>query len=140
MNENLKSAIFVLAAVAVLLVAWVARPSVSKVDEWAEQRGKPLFPEFTDPLAATSLDVIEYDEATGEAKPFSVHWTKGRWTIPSHNDYPADAKEHMVDAATSVLRLTAMDVVSREKKDHELYGVVDPGENLSAVPREWACG
>jgi hypothetical protein len=132
MNENLKSAIFVLAAVAVLLVAWVARPSVSKVDEWAEQRGKLLYPEFTDPLAATSLDVIEYDEATGEAKPFSVHWTNGRWTIPSHNDYPADAKEHMVDAATSVLRLTAMDVVSREKKDHELYGVVDPGENLSA--------
>jgi hypothetical protein len=132
MNENLKSAIFVLAAVAVLLVAWVARPSVSKVDEWAEQRGKPIDPDFTDPLAATSLDVIEYDEATGEAKPFSVHWTNGRWTIPSHNDYPADAKEHMVDAASSVLRLTILDVVSREKKDHELYGVVDPGENLSA--------
>ncbi len=132
MNENLKSALFVVAAVAVLGIAWVARPSTAPVNEWADLRGKPLFPDFTDPLAAASLDVIEYDEATGEAKPFQVHWANGRWSIPSHNDYPADAKEHMVDAASSVYGLTILDVASKEKKDHELYGVIDPGENPTA--------
>lgn len=130
MNDNLKSVVFVAAALVVTAVAWAVHRSSLPTDELAEYRNQPLFPDFTDPLRATSLEIIKYDENKGEAKPFQVAQVKGRWCIPSHADYPADAKDHMVQAATSVMGLVALDVVSRDRRDHPLYGVVDPGENI----------
>ncbi len=130
MNENLKSVIFVAAALVVTAVAWAVHRSTLPTDELAEFRNQPLFPDFTDPLRATSLEIIKYDENKGEAKPFQVAQVKGRWCIPSHSEYPADAKDHMVQAATSVMGLVALDVVSRDRRDHPLFGVVDPGESI----------
>jgi len=46
-----------------------------------------VFPNFTDPNQATTLEVIEYDQQSGSARPFKVTFKDGRWTIPSHNDY-----------------------------------------------------
>ena len=34
------------------------------------------------------------------------------WSIPSHSDYPADAKEHMAQAATALLDLEVLSVAS----------------------------
>lgn len=130
MNDNLKSVVFVAAALVVTAVAWAVHRSTLPTDELAEYRNQPLFPDFSDPLRATSLEIIKYDENKGEAKPFQVAQVKGRWCIPSHADYPADAKDHMVQAATSVMGLIALDVVSRDRRDHSLYGVVDPGESI----------
>ncbi len=130
MNDNLKTVIFVAAALVVTAVAWAVHRSTVPTDELAEFRNQPLFPDFTDPLRATSLEIIKYDEDKGEAKPFQVAQVKGRWCIPSHADYPADAKDHMVQAATSVMGLVALDVVSRDRRDHSLYGVLDPGESI----------
>lgn len=130
MNDNLKSVVFVAVALVVTAVAWAVHRSTLPTDELAEYRNQPLFPDFTDPLRATSLEIIKYDENKGEAKPFQVAQVKGRWCIPSHADYPADAKDHMVQAATSVMGLVALDVVSRDRRDHALYGVVDPGESI----------
>jgi hypothetical protein len=50
-----------------------------------------VFAAFTDPNAATSLEVIEFDEQALAARPFKVLQRDGRWTIPSHDNYPADA-------------------------------------------------
>lgn len=130
MNDNLKSVVIVAAALVVTAVAWAVHRSTVPTDELAEYRNQPLFPDFADPLRATSLEIIKYDENKGEAKPFQVAQIQGRWSIPSHADYPADAKDHMVQAATSVMGLVALDVVSRDRRDHALYGVVDPGESL----------
>ena len=50
----------------------------------------------------------------------------GVWSIPSHSDYPADAKEHMAQAATALLDLKILSVASNNAGDQELYGVVTP--------------
>jgi hypothetical protein len=132
MNDNTKSAIFVAAALIVVLVGWAVHRSGAPSDELAEFRNQPLFPDFSDPLKAADLEIIQYDETKGEAKPFRVALVKGRWCIPSHSDYPADAKGHMVEAATSIMGLVVLDVASQDRKDHSLYGVVDPGEPIEA--------
>ncbi len=132
MNDNTKSAVFVAAALVVALVGWVVHRSGAPADETAQYRNQPLFPEFADPLKATDLEIIQYDESKGEPKRFQVAQVKGRWSIPSHSDYPADAKGHMVDAAASIMGLVVLDVASRDRKDHSLYGVVDPGEQIEA--------
>ena len=50
----------------------------------------------------------------------------GKWVIPSHSNYPADAKERLAKTATSVIDLKKDQVASTTDKDHEALGVVDP--------------
>jgi hypothetical protein len=88
--------------------------------------GTPFFPDFEDPLKATALQVVEFDEALGAAKPFKVELAGGRWIIPSHHSYPADAKERLAKTATSVIGLKRDQLASETEKDHEALGVVDP--------------
>ena len=52
---------------------------------------------------------------------------KGRWTIPSHGNYPADAKDRMGKAAAMMIGLRKDRVVSALKETHVGSGVVDPG-------------
>ena len=125
MNENSKTMIFVAVAVLVAGVAWLARPSLP-VEEPEDMRGQQLFPDFQDPLAAASLEIVKFDETTATVRPFEVAQVDGRWSIPSHDDYPADAEDQVADAAASMMELTALDVASDSPGDHSLYGVVDP--------------
>ena len=50
----------------------------------------------------------------------------GKWVIPSHYDYPADAKQRLVDTATGVIGLTKDSIRSDRVEDQEAFGVVDP--------------
>ena len=88
--------------------------------------GSAFYPDFQDPLKATALEVIEYDEAAAYAKPFKVELAGGKWSIPSHSGYPADAKERLAKTAGSVIGLTKDQLASETEKDHEALGVVDP--------------
>ena len=125
MNENSKTVTFVVVAVAIAAIAWLTRPSLPVVEP-EDMRGQQLFPDFKDPLTATSLGIVKYDEATGTVRPFEVAQVAGRWSIPSHQDYPADAKDQVADAAAAMMELTVLDVASDSPGDHSLYGVVDP--------------
>ncbi|MHB1036724.1 MAG: DUF4340 domain-containing protein [Pirellulales bacterium] len=132
MSESVKTSIYVVAAVLVLGIALLAYPKPVAVNT-EDETGQKLFPKFTDPLAATTMEIIEYDEETATRRPFKVSQVKGRWSIPSHQDYPADAKDHMAAAAGSLMDLEILNVVSSDPGDHALYGVVDPDEKgLSA--------
>lgn len=124
MNENTKTAAFVVVALAVLSIAWFARPRSARLDAAPDVINQALFPEFTEPLAATSLEVVKFDN--GKPKQFKVAQVKGRWSIPSHSEYPADAKEQLAAAATSLTNLTVLDLASDSVGEHEQYGVVDP--------------
>ncbi len=88
--------------------------------------GSKLFDDFKDPLAAKSLEVTKFDEDTATIRPFKVAQVDGVWSIPSHDNYPADAQDHMAAAATSLLDLTILGEVSRKAGDQELYGVITP--------------
>ena len=97
--------------------------------------GEPFFPEFTDPETATSLEVVEFNEETAAAAIFQVTNRNGLWTIPSHNDYPADGKERLARTAADVIAITKDDFRSDNVTDQELLGVIDPLDQRATALR-----
>src|SRR5690349_6508424 len=101
-TESRKTLAFVAAALVLVAAAWALRPRNSTPAALAG-RGQPFFPAFTDPNAATSLEVVEYDEATSTAKPFKVQNRNGRWTIPSAENYPADGGQRLAAVSAAII-------------------------------------
>ncbi len=125
MNEKKKTLIFAVTAIALALLAFVTAPKKVTPNAFLDQ-GEPFFPNFTDPNEATSLEVINFDEETGEAIPFKVVFSGGKWSIPSHYDYPADGKERLAKTAAGVIALRKDDFRSDNVADQEACGVIDP--------------
>jgi len=138
MKENTRTAIFLLVA-ALLAGVTFATASLRRPGGWlagdeslAALQGTLLFPEFKDPLAATSLEIVRYNQQTGDRTQFEVAQIDGIWSIPSHENYPADAKDHLAAAAASLIDLKVLGVAGDKRTDHALYGVIDPtGKNLA---------
>ncbi len=130
MSENKKTAVFAAAAVLTLAVAVSLRPSQA-FQKPSDMIGKEIFQAF-DPLSVTDMQITEFDEETAELRPFEVAVVdvKGekRWRIPSHYNYPADAKDQVAKAAASLLGLKVLGVAGETSKDNELYGVVNPAD------------
>jgi hypothetical protein len=91
-----------------------------------QDRGQLFFPDFTDPNAAVSLEIVEFDEETSVARPFKVLNRDGRWTIPSHASYPSDASNRLSLIAASIITLKKDDVAGDNPRDEERCGVLDP--------------
>lgn len=127
MTESTKTLSFVGAAALLLIGAWVVRPR--PIAEAQDDIGQEFFAEFRDPNAATSLEVVEYDKESGGLRPFKVAEVNGIWSIPSHEGYPADAKNQLEQAAAGVIGLTKLSLVSESPGDHEMYGVLDPEDS-----------
>ena len=143
MRENVKTAWFVGLALIVGLGAYVSRPVPHKKHK-GEDMPVELFPDLKDPLEVTRLEIVQYDEASQQVKkPFEVaqvtgHDGKSRWAIPSHFDYPADAKEHLAEAASLLMGIKSVNTapgMSGEGGDldqdnlrrlYNEFGVVDP--------------
>ena len=111
------------------------RPAVGHARDAVGDRGQPFFPEFTDPNRAASLEVVEFDEQTSAARPFKVMNREGRWTIPSHQNYPADGASRLSSIAAAVIALKKDDVASDNVADHERCGVLDPLDETLPTPR-----
>jgi len=126
MNEITKTTIFVVVAVVIVgLVAWESRPTLV-TEAPGIKPGDQLFPDFTNPLVAASLEIVKYDEDTATVRPFEVAQVGGLWSIPSHENYPADAKDQVADVAANMMGLTVLRTASESPGDHQLYGVIDP--------------
>jgi hypothetical protein len=115
------------AGVALLLagLAFATAPR-QKMPEAFFDQGEQFFPDFTDPNTARSLEVVDFDEATGAAVPFKVTFENGRWTIPSHHGYPADGKDRLAKTAAGLIGITKDDFRTDNTTDHEAAGVIDP--------------
>ncbi len=125
-KETKKTLTFLLVAGMALLVAWEPwRPAPLDTSAPAEV-GQRVFPDFTDPLAAKSLEIVTFNEDNASIRDFQVAQTNGVWSIPSHSNYPADAKQHMADAATALMDLTILNVASDRPGDRKEYGVITP--------------
>ncbi len=125
MTEGTKTLAFLgtaAALAAIVLLSAPGRPSSEVFDD----QGKEFFPDFKDPNKAASLEVVDYSEATGRPRRFKVQIQGGKGSIPSHHNYPADAKERLVNTASAVIDLRKDKVQSPNSKDHEALGVVDP--------------
>jgi hypothetical protein len=125
MSEIGKTLSFGGAAVVLALLALLTAPARSTPDAFLD-RGDPFFPDFTNPNEATTLEVIDFDEETAEGRPFKVTNQDGLWTIPSHNDYPADGEDQLARTAAGLIGITKDDVRSNNVSDHEACGVLDP--------------
>lgn len=130
MNRNAVTIMFVLAAVLAIAAAVVTRPTTPNEAVYDDQ-GEAFYPEFTDPLAAASLEVVGYDEESGTTLPFKVEMRDGRWTIPSHYNYPADGEERLSNTAAGIIDLRKDVVQSDRREDHEALGVVDPTDETT---------
>jgi hypothetical protein len=126
MNELWKTLTFV--AVALLLTgsAFVTTRDRFRASAEFDEQGKPFFEDFKDALACTDLEVVDFDPSTATATRFRVMFKDKQWVIPSHYNYPADAKDRLSKTAAAITDLTKDTVRSNSSEDQEPMGVIDP--------------
>lgn len=127
MKETRKTLTFAAVAAVLAAAALMTTPRNPSSEVFSDQ-GKPFYPDFTDPLKAAALEVVEFLENSAEARPFKVELRDGKWSIPSHHNYPADAKDRLAKTAAGVIDLRKDAIRSDRPQDHELLGVIDPLE------------
>jgi len=130
MSEIRKTILFCAVAVVLAALALVTGPRRVTPDAFVDQ-GEPFFPNFTDPNTARTLEVVAFDPQTGVANPFKVTFEGGKWIIPSHHNYPADAKDRLARTAAGVIELRKDDFRTDNAADHAACGVVDPLDDPS---------
>ncbi len=113
------------AGLAAIAGAWAMRPLVVPPPAY-EDTGEPLFPGFDDPSQAQLLEVIAWDAKAAGATRFSVALIDGRWVIPSHANYPADAVDRMASAAAGFIGARKDQYRGDDPADFAKYGVEDP--------------
>ena len=91
-----------------------------------DDQGQAFFESFRDPLTAQAMEVIEYNPETATVAPFQVQQKDSKWSIPSHYDYPAEAKDRLAKTAAGVIDLKKDTIRSDDVSDHEKLGVIDP--------------
>jgi len=133
MNNNTKTLIFVGIALVVGVIAFATGPQPPGISP-DEELGTKLYKEFNDPLAVHSLEIVKYDEEAFSISKFNVSQdVDGVWSITSHDNYPADAKDQVADAAASVMDLVILGIATDKASEHELYGVVEPDKETIKV-------
>jgi Domain of unknown function (DUF4340) len=127
MNREMKKTLaFVVAALVMTgAVAALSLADRSRSPEAFNDQGKKFFDDF-DPTTCTTLEVFDFDPSTATMLPFKVTLKDGKWVIPSHFDYPADAKQRLIDTASGVTGLVKDRIASDRTEDQETFGVVDP--------------
>lgn len=127
MTDFSKTLLAIVIAAALVAAAAFSRPSTLTDARFSDQ-GDVFFAALTDPLAPASLEVVAFDAESASFRPFKVEKQGGRWVIPSHHNYPADAAENMAKAASAFIGLTKEQVVSDRAADHESLGVLAPDD------------
>lgn len=127
MDETKKTGIFWAVGLITLMVGmFVAWPTKTKDDEGAT--GRLLFEKFSDPLTASNMKVVTFNEEQGELDEFVVRKNADTelWTIESKADYPADAVEQVKKSANALIGLKILDTQTTNAEDHAKLGVVEP--------------
>src|SRR5688500_16335035 len=125
MSENAKTITFVAVGILAIVIGLVTQPKSAELDDNA-LLGQNLTDEFASPDEAKRLRIVRFNEATADLRNFEVAEKDGLWSIPSKNDYPADAAQQMAEAATSLMDRKILGVATKSAGDHEEYGVIDP--------------
>src|SRR6187431_861947 len=98
MNESVKTLAFLAVAAGLVITAAVVEPETA-VPKILSDEGESFYPNFRDPQAVKTIEVVDYDETTATARPFQVDSQKGRWVLPTHSNYPVDAKDRLLKTA-----------------------------------------
>jgi hypothetical protein len=122
MTENKRTLTYIgIALVLIVMAAVVNRKPTIQTDETLEV----LFPQLKSPENVAGLEIVTTD-AAGDKKELRVMRGDKGWTLPLENDYPADAEKQVGSAASSLIDLKPLAVVSTLPSKHTEYGVVDP--------------
>jgi hypothetical protein len=125
MTESLKTAVLAGAAVALAISAAVVEPE-ARVPAIMSDQGEAFYPNFTDPQAPRTIEVVDYDEATATALPLKVQFQQGKWVIASNYNYRVEIGDRLAKTAAALMYLKKDMVRSDSTLDHAKYGVVDP--------------
>ncbi|MCH2210864.1 MAG: DUF4340 domain-containing protein [Fuerstiella sp.] len=137
-NPGGRTLLFVVAAVGCLAITtgfeYAGRPA--PIEEFGRV-GQTFYPDFEDPTLASALEVFAFDAEEVLPQEFIVERLEnGRWSIPSHHNYPADAEDQLAKTASSIIGIKRGAMVTRWPADHARYGVIDPNQeslNVSEV-------
>jgi len=125
MSETLKTAVFLVGALALAIVASVTEPE-RRLPSAMSDEGQPFYPEFKDPQDVKAIEVVDYDEPTATARPLKVEFRRNRWLVATNNDYPIDVGDRLVKTAGALIDLKKDQVKSDSVQDQAKYGVIDP--------------
>ncbi len=137
MSDVTKTSIFLALALILVGLAFLTRPVVPEIKMDA-MVGRNLFPKFTDPLAVKKLEIVKLNSSGGKEN-FRIAELDGVWTIPSHDHYPADAKEQMGKVAEGLADLNVVTVAAGQNEGvdvttlHAMYGVIDPDSDSASL-------
>ena len=129
MNENNKTILFILAAVACAALAFYTAPEARDPSAQGSKMGQALFESF-DPRAATGIEIVEVDEENIESKTFEVSQTEKGWFIkrPGKTDYPANADNQVKNVSSILFDLRIIDQAAEGAGEHASFGVLDPSK------------
>ncbi len=125
MNEWIRTGGLGAIAGVIVLLAVLTAPSIVNPDLFSAE-GEEFYPAFSRPLDVKSLEVTTFQSNKGSSKSFKVAFDNGKWIIPSHHDYPADAEERMKKTSSALLGLKKDVLYSARTEDHESFQVLDP--------------
>jgi hypothetical protein len=120
-----RTAAFLVGGIGLLLLGLAIQPRF-RGTQVKPEAARVLFPELSDPAKAASMEIVSFDDETATLKPFKVVQSGGVWKLPSHEGYPADAKEQLAAAATELVDRPILGVASESRADHETFGVIEP--------------
>jgi Domain of unknown function (DUF4340) len=126
MSEIYKTLTFVVVALALMGAAVISTRDRTKTAADFDDQGKPFFDDFKDALACTDLEVVEFEPSTATASRFRVMFKDKRWVIPSHYNYPADAKDRLSKTSAALMDLSRDTIRSDSPDAQEAMGVIDP--------------
>ena len=133
MNEMKRTIVFCFAASVLAVAAMVVDPGRMTPEIFNDQ-GETFYPEFTDPQAPKVIEIVDYDEETATARPLKVEFSDGKWRIPSHYNYPADAADRLAQTAAALIELRKDVIVSDRAQEHATFGVIDPlDQNVTSL-------
>ena len=129
MNENNKTLLFILAAVACVALAFYTAPEARDPSVQSSKMGQALFESF-DPRSATGIEIVEIDEENIESKTFEVSQTDKGWFIkrPGKTDYPANADNQVKNVSSLLFDLRIIDQAAEGAGEHASFGVLDPSK------------
>lgn len=124
MSEQSKTILFLCIAFVSAIVAFaVSREAPEKTA--ADLVGESLVA-IEDPLRVSRMRIVEFDPSEGRAEPFEVAKVDGLFSIPSHENHPADQSDHLVDAVAGVNHAEILSSVTDQAGNHGDFAVRDP--------------
>ena len=126
-SENTKTLGALVITAILASVAFFTYPWIAAIEPDAEQ-GKTLFdPELMTPTNVGELEIVRYDAAADVLQRFEVRKNnRGQWTIPSSDNYPADAERQLTEVIAMLEGLTITDVMPNAESLFADYEVMEP--------------